>query len=159
MKAPVVNRIAANPMELSWTLTTVSLGLIYLYSVYEASGTISFYFQFPVVLLHILVLTLVPAAAFYVQIPFFLMISHLTKKINRCDFREGKQVSILKGKHKNRIVTVAEVSQGQGGPKHHVIIIDEKDIPVHEERFFKENEVGPPELLNQKAEPVEIANT
>ena len=153
MKAPIVNQIAANPLKLSWTTTTILLWIAYLYVVFEASGSIGFYFQFPVFLLHILILALLPGAAFFIQIPLWIILGALSRKVNRCDFSEGNQVTILKGKHKNRIVTVSEVSQGQGGPKHHVIIIDEKYIPIYKERFFEENEVGPPELLIPKAEP------
>ena len=123
---------------------------------YQASGTIRFFFDFPIVLLHILILALLVGVAFFFQIPILLVLLVFTKRINECNLSEGKQVSVLKGKHRNRIVTVAEVSQGQGGPKHKVIIVDEKDIPKYEERFFEEYEVGPPELLthNQNQSPL-----
>ncbi len=54
---------------------------------------------------------------------------------------------ILKGKYIGKVVTVSEVMQGQGGPKHEVIIVEENDIPESEERYFETNEVGPTCIL------------
>ena len=152
MKIPLKNQIAANPMRVTWIITTVALWVTYVLSIYGASGSFSFFAEYPMFFLHLLILLLLAGLGFFAQIPLIPIAFKLTKGINKCDYSAGKRILILAGKHRNRIVTVDRVMLGQGGPSHEVV---EEDGIQGEEKYFETYEVGSPDLLKKTiSEPI-----